>query len=94
MGKPPWKPRNFEIFQGFPTLEKDLLLVWAHVEGRTLQPLIPKLQNLEKKQKFCVQNPEGKMKIAYRRSLNIFCPTTNNTKKRHRKAKNVTGKNK
>ena len=30
----------------------------------------------------CTQNPEGKMKIAYRRSLNIFCPSTNNIKKR------------
>ena len=30
--------------------------------------------------KQCTQNPEGKMKIAYKRSLNIVCPTTNNTK--------------
>ena len=28
----------------------------------------------------CTQNPEGKMKIAYKRSLNIVCPTTNNIK--------------
>ena len=28
----------------------------------------------------CTQNPEGKMKIAYRRSLNIICPTTDNIK--------------
>ena len=30
----------------------------------------------------CTQNPEGKMKLAYRRSLNIFCPSTNNIKKK------------
>ena len=30
--------------------------------------------------KQCTQNPEGKMKTAYKRSLNIICPTTNNTK--------------
>ena len=30
----------------------------------------------------CTQNPETKMKIAYRRSLNIFCPSTNNIKRK------------
>jgi len=29
--------------------------------------------------KQCMQNPEGKMKIAYKRSLNIVCPTANTT---------------
>ena len=28
----------------------------------------------------CTQNPENKMQIAYRRSLNIFCPTVHNMK--------------
>ena len=28
----------------------------------------------------CTENPEGKMKIAYRRSLNIICPTTDHIK--------------